>query len=268
MMSLVSSDILIGKRGAPITLIEGDFGDATNLAVRTMTDTRNTSGFQNVVQSEGGVVFVALDDGVYQTMQGYEIEPLSEAISSVTWNQVANAGVALGSCAYVNRFLFAPHCLIFDYRTRAWFKSSAMGDCLHQAEDRSVDQVITAEAGVNFHLWEYDPTESNTATNRCSGYTWKSAPLRDAQGRQIRIREVQVFARSFNASSTIAITVNGTTRTVTLAAGQQQVSELFSETSEVLDITISAASNASQVEAPAIDCVRIGSQSNHLLHFG
>lgn len=102
---------------------------------------------------------------------------------------------------------------------------------------------------------------------RNGSFTWQSAPLRDPQGRQVEIREVQVYARSYDSNASVTITVNGTARTVSIPVpGRQQLDYLFSERGKTLDVTlVSTAGTPASNEAPTIEVVRIGWRSLHQL---
>lgn len=104
-------------------------------------------------------------------------------------------------------------------------------------------------------------------SDREGSFTFKTAPLRDPSGRSVEIREVQVYARSYDANATVAITVNGTTKTQTISSpGRQQLTFLFRERGETLDVQlVSTAGAPSANEAPTIETVRIGWRPLHTL---
>lgn len=110
-------------------------------------------------------------------------------------------------------------------------------------------------------FFEFDDTKRNGT------FRWKSAPLRAPDGRQVEIREVQLYVRSYDANSTIQVQVGPTSKMHTIpAAGREQITFHFSERNEVLDVrVISTAGDPAVNEAPTIEAVRIGWQPRHLL---
>lgn len=111
--------------------------------------------------------------------------------------------------------------------------------------------------------------EFDSDSKRVGQFTWQSAPLRGPNGRTVEIREVQVYARSYDTGATLAVTVNGVTKTQTVGdngvPGRDQLSFLFREHAEVLDVTIvSTAGTPSTNEAPTIQAVRIGWRPLHM----
>jgi hypothetical protein len=252
-------DLLVFKEGAPIYLVQGDL---FNFTLRQMNGSKPLQiGGQVIVRGPEGIIFRVGSDGIYVTPDGSQLFPLSKQIAGTTWNTTA-------PLAWYDHWLYsAENALVLDYDTKAWFSTSFM----------------TAAPGYVFPLkrlggfWMGDNATSFTlqlftvvagqTTGRCESYTWKSPPLRDPSGRQLRIRAVEVMARSTNGgTSTIAVTVNGNTQTQSCdPTGRGAVMVYFLQTREEQDIQITAASNAAGVEAPRIEAVRIGSQTGHLL---
>lgn len=109
--------------------------------------------------------------------------------------------------------------------------------------------------------FEYDDTK------RAGTFRWKSAPLRAPDGRQVEIREVQVYVRTYDVNATIQLQVGPTSKTqIVPAVGRHQLTFHFSERDEVLDVTlVSTAGTPATNEAPTIEAVRIGWQPKHLL---
>lgn len=258
-------DLLIGTRYSAWTLVQGDITDPI---VRTMSDARTVAWGQTACFTEGGLAFIAPNQGVFLTSTGETFADLSAQLDRATFVQgsaTAIGDVGGGNLAYMGPFLLAPHGYLYDFRTKSWFRSgvlSAAADHFHSYGDRNYRQLFAATGGVAYGLYTLDAKEST----RYNTYTWKSAPLRRPDGRQVELREIQVYARAYDADATVAVTVNGTTKTVTFdAAGKQQGMFLFSERAEVLDVQVVPAAASSSVEAPSIEVVRIGTHSRHQL---
>lgn len=257
-------DLLLGTRYSPWTMIQGDITDPI---VRTQSPARTIGWPQYAVFTEAGLAFIAPSQGVFLTSTGESFEDISAQLDRSIWVQGGSllGDVGGGTLGYIGPFLLAPHGYLFDFRTKSWFRSSVLAGAkghFHTHGDSNYRQLFAATGDVAYSLYTIDAKESA----RWNTYTWKSAPLRRPDGRQVEIREVQVYARSYDASATIAVTVNGTTRTVTLgAAGKHQANFLFSERDEVLDVQVVPTAAGGSVEAPSIEVVRIGSQSRHTL---
>lgn len=252
------SDLLIGTAFAPWILVQGDITDPI---VRTMSDAHTPGAHQKVVFTEQGLAFIEPNTGVYLTGTGDQFTDISTQISPSAWGGTG-VDVGYGDLAFAPNYLFAPNGLVYDFRVRSWFRLSNVG--WHVAADKLNRTMILATQGVGFSLWRYN-TNENIST-RYDTYTWKSAPFRSTDGRQIEIREVQVICRTYDTAQ-IAVTVNGTTRTVTgLAAGKHYVSIPFVERDDVLDVQVVPTAGSASVEAPSIECVRMGQGSGHLLY--
>lgn len=257
-------DLLLGTRFAAWIMVQGDITDP---AVRTQSDARSLSAGQRVPFTSQGLAFVSPKMGVYLTSTGESFQGVSDQIDPHTFvNSSLNGDTGSGEMAYVGNLLLAPHGLFRDDRTNSWHRSSVLTTAkqhYHSWSDQNNREMFVATGDVNFALWIFSADET---ANRWNTYTWKSAPLRRPDGRQVEVREVQVYARAYDASATVAVTVNGTTKTVTFAApGKQQLNFLFSERAEVLDVQVVATAAGGGVEAPSIEVVRIGSQSRHTL---
>lgn len=252
------SDILIGTVAGPWIMIQGDITDPI---VRTMSDAHTPGAHQKVVFTENGLAFIEPQTGVFLTSTGDQFTDISTQIDPNTWVSTG-VDVGYGDLAYAPNYLFAPNGLVYDFRVRSWFRLSNVG--FHMTADKLNRTMLLATSGVNFSIFQYDTKENASA--RYDTYTWKSAPFRSTDGRQIEIREVQVICRTYDTAQ-VAVTVNGTTRTVTgLTAGKHYVSFPFVERDDVLDVQVVPTAGATSVEAPSIEAVRIGQGSGHLLY--
>lgn len=257
------SDLLIGTAFSAWTLVQGDITDSV---VRTMSNEK-TMGFpQRTPQTPAGLAFIAHRAGVYGTSGGDSFTALSDQIHPNTWAESSlNGAIGPGTVCFGENILVAPHGLFYDFRTHGWHRSSVLtgaNDHFHSHYDTFTRQYFVATGSTTPSFYLFDAYE----TPRWNTYTWKGAPLHRPDGRQVEVREVQVYAKAYDASATVAVTVNGTTKTVTFAAaGRQQLNFLFSERAEVLDVQIVSTAASSSIEAPSIEVVRIGSQSRHTL---
>lgn len=249
-------DLIVFKRGAPIYLVEGDLD---NYTVRQMNGSKANG--TNAIRGPQGVIFAISADGFYETPDGNIIQPLSKQIAA---SQIA------GPLLWHNHYMLTGQGLVFDHDTNTWFSSSFITTTMVGARlDLNVSPgpgFLFADKASPFTLWTMAVVDGAT-TARAESYTWKSAPLRDPNGRQVEIRAIEIIARSRNTStSTIAVTVNGVTQTLNCdSSGRGALTYYFLQRRETLDVQVVAASNAAGVEAPLIEAVRIGSQSGHFL---
>lgn len=248
-------DLLVFKEGAPIYLVQGDL---TNYTLRAMSNWINGGGV-TASGPEGPIVFTR-DDGFHTTPDGNVIIPLSPQIAQSYWDSSA-------ASAIIDNYFYAQGKLWLDYETKSWFSSSFLSDSAAvSCSERRDGTIWVATAGTSFTLYRY-LVEPSSTSNRAESYTFKSAPMRDPAARQIEIRQVEVYAQCFNgATSTVAVTVNGVTRSKACdAAGRGQMTFYFMARAEELDVQVVAASNASGVEAPLIEAIRVGTQPGHFL---
>jgi hypothetical protein len=251
-------DLLVFKEGAPIYLVEGDLN---NYTVRQMNGSKAAQiGGNNVVRGPQGVIFRAGTDGIYETPDGSMLTPLSQSISQRDWQ-----GEQPMSCH--NHWLFcATNGHIFDYDSHAWFNTTFLvtsGSVCRLPRLGGFFFVDNVSASPML-IWKIIPQDGRT-DNRAETFTIKTGPLRDANGRQMEIRAIQVYARSFNgATSTVTVTVNGVPQTAACdASGRGNVTFYFLARKEELDITMTCASNAAGVCAPDIEALRFAGQPGH-----
>jgi hypothetical protein len=169
--------------------------------------------------------------------------------------------VCAGDTVYMNDYLFCPNGLTYDFRTNSWFTVTELVGAF-KAYDQYARTIMAVKGNsTSFEMRDLIPYD---ITDRVSTFTWKSAALRAKDGRQIEIREVQVYLKSYVANSSCAVTVGGVTNTITgIAAGRQMVSFLFAARDEVLDVQVVPNSNNASYEAPSIEAVRIGAGRGH-----
>lgn len=257
-------DLLIGTGESAWTMVQGGIADPV---VRTMSAEQTLTTTQKVVQTPAGLAFVAEHGGVYATGDGNSFEELSEQIDPQTWpgSQSGFGAIGPGSVTFGGSYLLAPHGLFFDFRTKGWHRSSVLvpsaKDHFIAHYDKFNHEFFVAAGTSSPSLYLFGTNEDS----RCSTFTWKSASFHHPSGRQIRMREVQIFCKTYDTGSSIAVTINGTTKTVSpTTAGRQQLDFLFDEANEVLDVQV-VSTAASTGEAPSIEVVRVGTLSQHRL---
>jgi hypothetical protein len=166
---------------------------------------------------------------------------------------------------YQNGYLFAPYGRTFDFATGSWFTMSAMVDCPNSFEQPSpgVNGIPTVRSMI---FPEYKasgtiltlPIEERTSA-RVGSYRIKTAPLQAGNGRQVVIREVELMVKSFHAASTVAVTVDGVTRTsAAIPVGTNVIRIPFKARGEYLDVQVVPASNNAGTEAPVLEKFRVG----------
>jgi hypothetical protein len=257
MHSNAPDDLIVMKEGGPFAVVQGNI---TSAVVQQMVEGIHPggSGNQDFGRSPFGMLFIATDGGVYAT-NGYEMNNLSAQLSG--FNQQSDF-VGPGDTNYIGDFVFAPRGYVYHVPTQSWFKQTQIAGALHNIERYTRMIWGPTTTGTNFGLRQLSPFPDSARLNT---FSWKSAPLRSDDGRQLEIREVEVVAKPYGANATIAVTVNGVTVTKTLAGSstRQDVSFLFNQRGEVLDVRVVSTAGNSNQEAPSIEAVRIYSRSGH-----
>lgn len=264
LVAFAPTDLFVGTRFSAWSMVQGSITDPT---VRTMSDAYTVGWPQNLPFTESGFAFISPNQGVMLSSDGQSFSDISSTLDRTRWVQGSTSAigdVGGGNLSYIAPYLVAPHGLFFDFRTKSWHQSSVLlaNDAFHSFADRNYRQLFVATGGQGYSLYVFDAKESS----RWNTYTWRSAPLRHPSGRQIRVREIEVYCKAYDSASTIEVTVNGTARTVTMtASGKQQLDFLFDESDEMLDIKVVASSASAGVEAPSIEVVRVGTLPAHRL---
>lgn len=251
MEAFTPGDLLIGKEGAPWVQVQGDIEDPTvfQMAPAPAVGQANQRG----ILTPDGMAFLANDRDLYLTQNAGSFQNLSP--------QLARLGLVNGTGDFYDQWLLVPNGYVLDWETKAWFQASDLND-LTQSAHHSIDyhtaEMFVATEGVDFALYDYKL--DSTIADRADAAHWKSGPIRNPDaGRQIEIREVQVTAKTWQANSTIAVTVGGVTVTVTHASSGRNTSRhLFVARGETLDVKVAGAAADTSHEAPMIEVVRIG----------
>jgi hypothetical protein len=263
------SDLLIARENAPWVAIQGDI-TATSTAIREYGGVHpGTYAEQDVTRTPHGIAYIVPGSGIYLT-DGRTWTLLSKQIESFYKPALGGAVnlISWGTMAYLGQWLFCPKGYVYDFETGGWFKVTDLGSPSYWLADNRDFSVWGVREDENFIMYEYKPFDSIggvAGSSRYHTYTWRSAPFARQDGRQTRIREVQIFLRA-SATSDITVTRKNaddggsTARTVTgLTAGRHQVVFQFpNEGSEYQDITITPSAQVSSNEAPIIERVRVG----------
>lgn len=251
------SDLLGLRQGPGPFLVQGDI---TSPTVQEMGEGMRLGSYADFGHHPDGKLIIASDGYLYLT-DGRNFENIGTQLAAKSASADASS---LGDAVYLNEYVFQAGGKVFDTRTKSWFKQSGLaGNFLNVALSPGAVWGTVETGGESFTLAQVAPKNENS---RCSTYTWKSAPLRDPSGRQIEIREVEIVANNYQANSTFAITVNGTTVTKTMSStGRQNVSALFKQRAEVLDVQV-VSTAGSTGEAPSIEAIRIFTRAGHHKH--
>lgn len=246
------SDLFVLRQGAPPVLVQGLIASQTSQVMAE--GIISSPGEQDIVRTPEGYAFISHDGYIYLT-DGVTFTALSQQLAGF---QQQSDIVHMGDLSYIEEFLFGPIGFVYHFPTKSWFRQTQIAGAFHNVE-RSLRQIWGPDnTGVSFALNKLSPVPA-TSPDRLSTYTIKSAPLHAGDGRRIGIREVQIYLRSYDANATVAVTVNGTTRTVTCSTtGRQQLSFLFVERAEVLDVQVVPTAGSAANEAPSIEVLRVG----------
>lgn len=267
-------ELLLGKRGAPLTLVQGDITDPT---VRLMSSAHHPASFQGVAETDDGIVFAAVNDGYYVTRTGVEVQPYSAQLDS---NKIVGKTALVGtltnnagSPVFASPFFITPTGHIQDVRSHSWFRTSEFGGgslLRPRAHAMTFEkhvgefEVHLATDEEDFEILVFSASESQMT--RRHRYEYQSPLLRHPSGRRLAIREVQIPCRTFGVASRVTVIINGVSRRIdAIPAGRQVLRFPFMEENEYLDIYVIASSTNTVVEAPIIETIRLGTQAGHLL---
>lgn len=243
------SDLFVLRQGAAPLLMQGSI---VNQTTQVMGEGINAQREQDVIRTPEGYALIGADGIVYFT-NGVTYTPISQQVSI---SASAPDALGQGSLNYINEFLFAPGGMVYFLPTKSWFTQTQMAGSFHNVERFGGFIWGPVGTGTSFTLAKVSPQPHGGT--RVSTWRAKTAPMRAVDGRIIGIREVQVVVKSYDASATFAVTVNGVTNTQTCSVtGRQTMSFLFNQKAEVLDITFVSTAGGS-AEAPSIEAYRTG----------
>ena len=271
-VSMQPDQFLVMRGGAPWLQFSGDVGTTGTNRVMGSTHTGGAS-FQQPVRVPNGVAFIEPGGYIYVT-DGNTFEAISDQIpafsSQVLGDQSASSVTGVGQLSYLNDFLFAPDGKVYKWDTKSWFT----------LEDSTAQTAATPQ-GIYYTIRE-DGTPVNyiamfqgTGATRASCGNFQTAPYADKDGRNVEIREVQVFLQSYTASGPCAtvtcdiydgednLVVSRVPEGGAIPAGRNLVRFLFPyPKADYLSVRICTDGQGSN-EAPTIERMRIGFGANN-----
>lgn len=303
MISVPPGDLIVATMDGRIYNVQGDVADPTIRELGRWTtmvphEPANTPNGVFFILPNQGVARLGLDGSVDVVSKGITPSVWNRMAPPLGVGQIA------GTERYLfcpNMHPGADHqngALVFDMETGAWFTSTHRDDYkitnprFMQADNLSRDSGVWVVSGSSpteqgetlpfvfkyrtggfdgivksdYHDVGADYTIDRTTESRGSTWEYKTAPLREPNNRRLTIREVEIPVYAFNNNtSTLAVTVGGTTVTKTLPAGRSIQTYLFRARGIDLDVKVKAKSNDTAVEAPMIEELGIGWQSGHMV---
>ena len=269
-VSFQPDSMLVGRGGAPWVQFTGDIG-TTGTSREMAGDHTPGGGFQQPARVPGGIAFIE-DGGYVYVTDGNTFEAISEqlpAFSSTLFGaQSATGLVGPGQLSFLNGFLFAPDGKVYHWDTQSWFTledstahTFATGTKLYYTirEDGSPVKCINMFQG------------SGAARATCGHI--QTAPFADKDGRNVVIREVQVFMQVYDAGAQVTCDIyNGEDALVqsrtpeggnSIEAGRNMVRFLFAyPKDDYLSVRICTDGQTGN-EAPTIERIRIGFAENN-----
>ena len=264
-VSMQPDAFLIGRGGATWLQFTGDVG-TTGTSRSMAKDHTMGNSFQQPARVPGGIAFIEPGGYIYVT-DGNTFENISP--------QIPPFGVALlgassttglktpGQLSFLNGFLFAPDGKVYHWDTQSWFT----------LEDSTAQTWATPE-NVYFTLREdgtpvkYINMFQGASASRATCGVIQTAPFADKDGRNVEIREVQVFLQAYAAGATVIADIyNGEDTLVVsrvpeggqgIEAGRNMVRFLFPYPhDDYLSVRICTDGQTGN-EAPTIERIRIG----------
>lgn len=289
MVSAPPGDLVVATRDGRVYNVQGDLADPTVLELGRWTTMlphapANTPNGIYIILPNLGVASLGLDGS---------LTVVSQDILPAVWNPVFPKN-GLGQLAGTERYLFCPNqhtttehkngALVYDFNTGAWFTSTHTDDYsipnpkYMLPDDNPFDSGIWVVSGVppavqglsqpfifQYRTGGYNDASASTEA-RASTWEFKSAPVREPSGRYLDIHRVEIPTHAFNNNtSTLAVTIDGTTITKTLPSGRSIQTYLFKKRGDDLDVTVKAKSNDTAIEAPMIESIRVGWSPGPLL---
>lgn len=278
MVPVPPGDFIVATRDGRIYNVQGDLGDPTVLELGRWT----TMVPHEPANTPNGIFFILPNQGVHALGLDGSVTNITPGINPAVWN-LRGPKTGLGQLVGTERFLFAPNqhtgadhkngALVFDFDTKAWFTSTHADDNvilqprLMQPDNNPHDSgvwVLSGEAPESssepfaFHIRTGGADDQAQTEQRNTTWEWESAPLRSPMGRFLDLRLVEIPVYAFNGSSTLSVTVGGTTRQVTPPAGRSVQTFLFKARGSSLSVRVKSDSNSASTEAPMIEAVNIG----------
>lgn len=286
MSPIEPGDLIVGKTGAPWATLSGDITSA-NLAIRDMGNEHHPrKSQQQAPQVPGGIAFIEPGGRVIVT-DGRNFAPISDMLDVMPASTGASGAARSGpgQLQYGNGLLFGPRGMVYDFETKAWFRQTGLPSAMSWVYDAHFGEMIGA--GMNIGETAWDGTTVNTANSvgvfpmfpdSTDDYSptgeFATQPFNDANGRNVSIREVQVFHRPHRTGTTMTVTLQdsaGTTvgSAVTRTLGTSGVSAMASflfpgYKKPYLKVKVTVDSGGAAAAA-TIERVRIGFDGNNSL---
>jgi hypothetical protein len=266
---IAPADLLIGKLGAPWVTVAGDIADVST-PIREMADQHHsTQVIQTLPRTPGGVCFVEGLGRIFET-DGRSFKSLSDMLARRPMT-FSPSMTGVGAMAFFNNLLFVPDTnttgLIYDFDSGAWFRTTATGIVFANADAYTGDVWCANHSSTAATL-----ALINALTNsRVSTGVIQTVPYADKNGRNLDIREVQLFVKTTASTEFKVELIDETgssvvTRYATVATAKAEIVRLlFPNTkSDYLSVKITPTA-AGSAEAPTFERIRIGFGVNNLL---
>jgi len=262
------ADLLVGLAGAPWYEINGSIADV-GVPIRAMGDDHHQRiHFQKPCRVPGGIAFIEPGGRIYIT-DGNTFTSLSDPIGRFDIDTGSNLGP--GQLAFLNDYIFAPGGRVYDMRTKAWFRCSFMHDSAYHHGVQS-GRVYCCNSGPGLEAGYIRLYEGGASLSRSSSASFQTVPFSDANGKNVRMRELQVLAKNYAATTYVATVIDS--RDVVVAkftiaskpAGRHMHSFLFPDVGDhYLSIALTASCDDNTSEAPTVERVRFGFGPNNLI---
>jgi hypothetical protein len=266
------SDLLIGKEGAPWVLVSGDI-TSTSTPVREMGDDHHQrQDKQQVPRVPGGIAFIEGDGRVFITNDGRTFQSLSDQLAKYPLFYTPSL-IGTGTMSYLNSLLFTPGPTgtgtinVFDFDAGCW----------HRLSD--IEYVFGWADPYGGNIWCANHTVTpaivgistmGSGSRKSSGII-QTVPYADKNGRNIDIREVQLFVNTYGNSEFKVELLDASdnslvTRYAVVTGSVHDMVKLgFPATkADYLSVKITA-TNLAGGEAPTIERLRVGFGINNLI---
>lgn len=273
--SVEPSDLLIAKIGAPWVEVNGDIASA-GTPVREMGDDHHPrAARQQLPKTPNGVCFIEGSGRVFET-DGRSFRPLTNQIStrSQSW---ANNMVAAGTLGFLDDRLFIPGRTgdttgyVFDFQSGSVFRTTGINPVFNWLDAYNS----------TMYCANHDPAAQSLVTyrftggNLCPTGVIQTVPFADKNGRNIDIREVQMFVLT-NASTEFKVELIDETgasvvaRYAVVASAKRTMFKVqFPATkSRYLSVKVTPRTYDGSSEAPTFERIRIGFGVNNLVAVG
>jgi hypothetical protein len=249
------SDLIAFREGAGFVVVQGDI--TSNPAVQVQQGGILIPKFDfDPCDTPMGVVIIS-EDGYMFLTDGRTNQNISQQLTPFTQSNDFND---FGSTVFTNEFIFGPRGRIYHVPTKSWFLQTQLAGSVKALDTANTVWGNVAD-GASFNLATLSPQNDSA---RVSSFTAKTAPIHGTDGRQVDIRQVDVYCKNYEAQSSVTVTVAGHAVTKYMrSTGAQTLRFLFEQRKENLDVTF--ASNAPTLEAPSFDSVQLWSRAGHLL---